>query len=288
VAVVVAADPGPAASALTVFVPRVVSIAAPLAADRPLAAVAAPRVAALARAESPACIVVGATPDGRDLAGMLSALLDVGVLANAVDVAWDPADGPIVEAAVLGGRVITTSAFTADHGIILVGPNVVAAVAAGATGVVEETAVEIEAELPAVRLVARVAAAAAAASIEEARVVVAGGRGVGGPEGFGLVAELAAELGGAVGASRAAVDSGWIPYAQQVGQTGKSVRPALYLALGISGAIQHKVGMRASETIVAVNRDPDAPLAEFADLFVVGDLFDVGPALVAEIRARRA
>jgi electron transfer flavoprotein alpha subunit len=100
------------------------------------------------------------------------------------------------------------------------------------------------------------------------------------------VEELAEALGGAVGASRAAVDSGWIPYSQQIGQTGKIVKPKLYLALGISGAIQHKVGMQTAETIVAVNRDPDAPIAEFADLVVVGDLFAVGPAILAELRSR--
>jgi electron transfer flavoprotein alpha subunit len=98
--------------------------------------------------------------------------------------------------------------------------------------------------------------------------------------------ELAAALGGTVGATRAAVDSGWIPYGQQIGQTGKIVKPQLYLAMGISGAIQHKVGMQTSGTIVAVNRDPDAPIADFADLFVVGDLFDVGRALLAALRAR--
>jgi electron transfer flavoprotein alpha subunit len=115
---------------------------------------------------------------------------------------------------------------------------------------------------------------------------VAGGRGVGGQDGFGIVEQLAEELGGAVGATRAAVDSGWIPYSQQIGQTGKIVKPELYLALGISGAIQHKVGMRTSGAIVAVNRDPDAPIAEFADLFVVGDLFEVGSALLERLRAR--
>ena len=288
VGVVVAADPGQAAAELAAFMPRVVAIAAPGAADRPIAAVAAPRIAALARVEAPAYIVIGATPDGRDLAGMLSALLDFGVLANTIGVAWNPVQGLAVEAGVLGGRLITTSTFTADRGIILVGPNVIAASPATTTGSVEVAPVTVEPELPAVRLVERVAAAATAAPIEEARIVVSGGRGVGGPDGFRVVEELALELGGAVGASRAAVDAGWIPYAQQIGQTGKTVRPALYLALGISGAIQHKVGMRSAETIVAVNRDPDAPLAEYADLFVVGDLFDVAPALVAEIRARRA
>jgi electron transfer flavoprotein alpha subunit len=140
--------------------------------------------------------------------------------------------------------------------------------------------------VPEVRVVERIEEAAAAASIDDARIIVAGGRGVGSPEGFALVEALAAELGGAVGASRAAVDSGWIPYSQQIGQTGKIVKPELYLALGISGAIQHKVGMQTAGTIVAVNRDPDAPIAEFADLVVIGDLVAVGDALLALLRAR--
>ena len=131
------------------------------------------------------------------------------------------------------------------------------------------------------------AEAGAEASLEEARVVVVGGRGVGSPEGFAVVEELAAVLGGVVGATRASVDAGWIAYARQIGQTGKVVRPALYLGLGVSGAMQHRVGMQGAETIIAINRDPDAPIAEVADLFVVGDLFEVAPALVAELRTRR-
>jgi electron transfer flavoprotein alpha subunit len=139
-----------------------------------------------------------------------------------------------------------------------------------------------------VTVVERIEEASAAAPIEEARVIVAGGRGVGGPDGFELVGQIAERLGGAVGATRAAVDSGWIPYAQQIGQTGKIVKPRLYLALGISGAIQHKVGMQTAETIIGVNRDPDAPIADFADMLVIGDLFEVGKALVAQLDARRS
>jgi electron transfer flavoprotein alpha subunit len=139
---------------------------------------------------------------------------------------------------------------------------------------------------PAVRVVARADTAARAASIEEAPIIVAGGRGLGGPDGVALLHELADVLGGAVAATRAAVDAGWLPYAVQVGQTGKTVRPAVYLGVGLSGAIQHRVGMQDAETIIAVNRDPDAPLAEHADLYVVGDLFEVVPSLVAALRAR--
>ncbi len=137
-----------------------------------------------------------------------------------------------------------------------------------------------------VRVVDRVEEGAAAVSIDDARIIVAGGRGVGGSEGFKLIEDLAEALGGAVGATRAAVDSGWIPYGQQIGQTGKIVKPQLYLAVGISGAIQHKVGMQTSGTIIAINRDADAPIADFADMFVVGDLFEVGPALLSALRAR--
>ncbi len=124
-------------------------------------------------------------------------------------------------------------------------------------------------------------------SIEDADVIVAGGRGLGKPEGFGMIEELAKALGGAVGATRAVVDAGWYPYPTQVGQTGKTVSPKLYIACGISGAIQHKVGMQGSGTIVAINKDANAPIFEFCDLGVVGDVNEVVPKLTELVRARR-
>jgi len=284
--IVVAADPNKAAEELAAYLPRVVAIPEPAAADRPWAMVAAERIPAVVESEVPDFIFVGAGPDGRDVAGALSVLTGWGVLVNATSAVW--ADGgPTVGMSVFGGKLTTTSGFTGESGIVTVRPNVVTAEPASAAGKVEAREPAGELAQPAVAVVERVTEAGATAPIEEAKIVVAGGRGVAGPDGFRLVEQIAEALGGAVGATRAAVDAGWIPYAQQIGQTGKIVKPQLYLALGISGAIQHKVGMQTAETIVAVNRDPDAPIAEFADLVVIGDLFEVGPALLAELKARR-
>jgi len=285
VGIVVAPDPEPAAADLATYLPVVWAITDPVAAEHAWSAVAAGHVASLISADAPDALFVGAGSDGRDLAGALSALTGLGVLVNATGVTWTDS-GPAVEMSIFGGKLLTTSGFTAGRGIVTIRPNVTTAAPAGANGRVEPRTTTVTQSLPAVRVVDRVSEANAAAPIEEARIIVAGGRGVGGAEGFGIVSDLADALGGAVGATRAAVDSGWIPYSQQIGQTGKIVKPELYLALGISGAIQHKVGMRTSGTIVAVNRDPDAPIADFADLFVVGDLFEVGAALVERLRAR--
>ena len=284
VGVVIAAHPQRAADELAAFLPRVLTVTEPTTAEHAAGTVVGQRLAALIEREQPAFLFTGAGPEGRDVSGVVSALTGWGVLVNAVGVAWD--DGPVVTMSVFGGKLTTNSRFTTDHGIVTVRPNAIVAEPAGAPGAVEPATVEGELGLPLVKVVDRLQEAGVAAPIEEARIIVAGGRGMGGSEGFRLVEELATALGGAVGATRAAVDAGWIPYAQQIGQTGKIVKPSLYLALGISGAIQHKVGMQTAETIVAVNRDPDAPIADFADVVVIGDLFEIAPALVGALRAR--
>jgi electron transfer flavoprotein alpha subunit len=283
--IVVAADPTAAAAELATYLPRVLALSERAAAEQAWSMAAAERIAGLLQPHTQEFMFTGAGPDGRDLAGALSAILGWGVLANAIGGSWGD-EGPLVEMSVFGGKLKTTSRFTGPMGIVTVRPNVVTAAPSAKPGKVEVVDAGGELRQPGVRVVERVVEAGAALPIEEARVIVAGGRGVGGPDGFKLIEDLAGALGGAVGATRAAVDAGWIPYGQQIGQTGKIVKPQLYLALGISGAIQHKVGMQTAETIVAVNRDPDAPIADFADLVVIGDLFEVGPAVLAELRAR--
>jgi len=285
VGLVVDAAPDAAAAELAGYLPRVIAVTSPATASEVWAPHVVAEITRLAD-EGVTHALLGATSDGRDAAGALVGLTGWGMLANADGAAWE--DGaPVIASAVLGGKAIVRSTLEGDAGVITLRPGAVVAEAAGTTGSVEARSPAGEPATPAVPVLERVAEAGAEASLEEARIVVVGGRGVGSPEGFAIVDELAALLGGVVGATRASVDAGWIPYARQIGQTGKSVKPALYVGLGVSGAMQHRVGMQGASTIVAVNRDPDAPIAEVADLFVVGDLFEVGPALAAELRARR-
>jgi electron transfer flavoprotein alpha subunit len=276
-----------AAAGATAYGPDVLAVEVAGMADRPVAAVVAPRVAALISEHKPDFVLVGASNDGKDICGGLLGLTDLPLLANGAGVDWAD-DGPRVEMSTFGGKLVTHSAFIGKRGMVIVRPASVTAEKASAAGKVESVDVKVADELPEVKVTDRVAEAGAAAPIEEARIIVGAGRGIGSPEGLKAIQDLAEALGGAVGATRAVVDSGWVPYAQQIGQTGKIVKPSLYLACGISGAIQHKVGVQTANTIVAINKDPDAPIAEFADLFVVGDLFEIVPKLTEAIRARKS
>jgi electron transfer flavoprotein alpha subunit len=182
--------------------------------------------------------------------------------------------------------VLVDAGWTSTPRLALIRSGTFDPVESGGSATVEEVAAEIQAFSTQAELVEQLHEEASGPSIEDADIIVAGGRGLGAPEGFALCEELAAALGGAVAATRAVVDAGWYPYATQVGQTGKTVAPKLYVALGISGAIQHKVGMQGSGTIVAINKDANAPIFDFADLGVVGDLTQVAPKLTELLKAR--
>ncbi|HEY5488244.1 MAG TPA: electron transfer flavoprotein subunit alpha/FixB family protein, partial [Candidatus Limnocylindrales bacterium] len=253
----------------------------------PVAAVVAPRVAALIAQRQPSFVLVGASNDGKDIAGMLLGLTDLPILYNGAAVDWADT-APRVEMSTFGGKLVTHSTFNGTRGIVVVRAASVTAEQAATPGQVEVATLDSVSELPQVKVVDSATEAGAAAPIEEARIIVGGGRGVGSPDGFRMIEALAEAMGGAVGATRAVVDAGWIGYSQQIGQTGKIVKPALYIACGVSGAIQHKVGVQTAGTIVAINRDPDAPIGEFADLFVVGDVFEIVPRLTEAIKARKS
>jgi electron transfer flavoprotein alpha subunit len=256
--------------------------------ERPAIGYAGPAVAATRDADAVA-VLAPATPNGRDLAAALVGTLHVPAFGpvRAVRIA----DGAVeVEQATLQGSVITTSRpidGAPTPAVVLVLANTFTP-ADGGSGSAEVSATPgaDESAFAKATTVESHPAEAKVVNLEEATVIVAGGRGVGSEDGFGPLRDLADALGGAVGASRAAADAGWIPYQLQIGQTGKVVKPALYIGAGISGAIQHRVGMQTAEHVVAINRDPDAPIGEFADLFVVGDLFQIVPALTDEIRRR--
>ncbi|MCX4816499.1 electron transfer flavoprotein subunit alpha/FixB family protein [Streptomyces sp. NBC_01239] len=241
----------------------------------------------IARACTPAAVLVTSSGQGKEIAARLALRLDSGLITDAVDLKRDDR-GPVAVQEVFAASFTVTSRVTRGIPVITVKPNAVAAVPEPAVGRIEIVTVEFSPAATGTRVVARTPRAASGRpELTEAALVVSGGRGVGGPDGFKVVEELADALGAAVGASRAAVDAGWYPHAQQIGQTGKQVCPQLYLAAGISGAIQHRAGMQTSKVIVGVNTDPDAPIFDLADYGVVGDLFDVLPGLTQEIVLRK-
>jgi electron transfer flavoprotein alpha subunit len=243
---------------------------------------------AAAKAAGPSLILIPNSLSGRDVAGRLVARLGAGIGADVTDFKIENGTVECVSPK-LGGALITTCALKpGDYAIATVRPNAFAAQAGGSGAVVEQLA-KPAGKTYAAAIDQDVEEGSGELALEEASVVIAGGRGLGGPEPFDtLLKPLAHALGGAVGASRAAADAGWVSYSLQIGQTGKTVTPNLYIAVGISGAIQHKVGMRSSGTIVAINKDAAAPIAEFSDLLVVGDAFQIVPELTKLIEASKS
>ena len=241
-------------------------------------------LAELIRRVQPAAVLLGSTQEGKEIAGRLAVKLDNGLLTDAVEVA---ADGTATQV-VFAGSAIVKSKVTRGLPIVTLRPNSVTPTPSAASPQVEQLSVTVSDTDKLARVSERVAEQKGSRpELTEASIVVSGGRGVGNADNFKLVEETADLLGGAVGASRAAVDSGYYPHQYQVGQTGKTVSPQLYVALGISGAIQHRAGMQTSKTIVAVNKDAEAPIFELADFGVVGDLFKVVPQANEEIRKRK-
>jgi electron transfer flavoprotein alpha subunit len=252
--------------------------------------VVAPKAELLAKLvadASPAAVLVAATAEGKEIAGRLAIKTDSGILTDAVDLKLD-GDVFVAEQSIFGGSSIVHSAVTAGTPIIAMRPNATPPAPGAAAAERVDVSVELTDSAKLAKVVEKVVVAKGdRPELTEAAVVVSGGRGVGSAEKFSVIEALADQLGAAVGASRAAVDSGWYPHQSQVGQTGKTVSPQLYVACGISGAIQHRAGMQTSKTIIAVNKDPEAPIFELVDYGVVGDLFNVVPQATEEIAKRK-
>jgi electron transfer flavoprotein alpha subunit len=238
----------------------------------------------IAKATNPSAILVSSTTDGKEIAARTALRIGSGLITDAVDVT---AEG-VATQSVFSASYVSTSKVTQGAAVITVKPNSAAPEAAAAAGAMEDVAVAFSDLSNAARVTGvEPRAKSARPELTEAEVVVSGGRGVAGAEGFAVIESLADAMGAAVGASRAATDAGWYPHAFQVGQTGKMVSPNLDIAAGISGAIQHRAGMQTSKTIVAINKDPEAPIFELADFGVVGDLFKVVPQLTDEVTKRK-
>ncbi len=251
--------------------------------DNYVAAPKAELLASLVAEKSPAAVLVASTAEGREVAARLAVKTGSGLITDAVGLD----EGLVAEQSIFGGAIVVQSKVRTGTPIVAVRPNAIAPEPADGAAEVENVSVEVSDAAKAAQVTERVVQERGERpELTEASIVVSGGRGVGSAENFALIEKLADSLGAAVGASRAATDAGWYPHQFQVGQTGKTVSPQLYLAVGISGAIQHRAGMQTSKTIMVVNKDAEAPIFELADFGVVGDLFQVVPQLTEEIQKR--
>ena len=285
-AVVLGSGAGKAAEQLKTTPIETICVGEGVPVDRYLLDPVVDALEALAKEVGPALVLTPATNAGKDIAGRLGARLNGGVITEASEIT--AADGKIsVQSPKFGGSVVTAIEFqNCEYGVVICRANSFAARKEPGKGEIVQLAAPSGKTYTA-SIHEKVAQEAGKLGVDEAAVVVSGGRGLGGPEHFDVIEALAEAFGGAVGASRAVVDAGWIAHSHQVGQTGKMVTPQLYIACGISGAIQHKVGMRNAGTIVAINKDANAPIFEFCDLGVVGDLFQILPELTRLVKERR-
>jgi electron transfer flavoprotein alpha subunit len=240
-------------------------------------------LASLIEQHSPAAVLVAGSPTGREVAGRVAVKTSSGILTDVTALE----DGLQSEQSIFGGGITVQSKVTKGTPLIVIRPNAISAEPSPGDAELVPTEVTVSDAAKGAKITERVEQERGARpELTEASIVVSGGRGMGNAENFVVVERLADALGAAVGASRAAVDAGWYPHAFQVGQTGKTVSPQLYIAAGISGAIQHRAGMQTSKTIMVVNKDPEAPIFELADFGVVGDLFNVVPQLTEEVTKR--
>src|SRR3954452_6690877 len=252
--------------------------------DSYLVAPKAAAVAQLVTSNSPAAVLIPSNAEGKEVAARVAVKTGGGLLTDSVGITGDL----VAEQPIFGGSVVVKSKVQTGTPIITVRANSTAPAESAGAGTVEQITVDLTDADKATTVKERVVEAKGGRpDLGEASIVVSGGRGVGSPENFSIIEALADSLGAAVGASRAATDAGWYPHQNQVGQTGRTVSPQLYIAAGISGAIQHRAGMQTSKTIVAINKDPEAPIFELADFGLVGDLNTVVPALTEEITKRK-
>jgi electron transfer flavoprotein alpha subunit len=241
---------------------------------------------ALVKQHSPELLLFGFSYDSREVAGRLAARLKVGLISNAMDVTAEDG-GYVASVPYFGGAKVARYRAENRPALVLIRPKSFEVEEAGGQAQVEKVEPVIGSRSRRAHITDRVVQQAEKVKLEDARVIVSGGRGMGGPENFPLLDQLAEALGGAVGASRAVVDAGWVPYSMQIGQTGKTVRPPVYIAVGISGAMQHTVGMKGSKLIIAINKDAEAPILKMADLGVVGDALKIVPKLTEAVRAKK-